>query len=101
MDGQEDGMNAYPPMLIASHSLIRDVYSLPRVVRETIEFITKYDNPSPPELKDKRKVFVGGGSLGGWTSLEYGLNPTDNTAGIISWVSRLSLIPTPPFLFKS
>lgn len=49
-------------------------------------FIGIYDNPSPEEIKGDRKVFVGGGSLGGWTSLEYGLNPTENTIGIIAWV---------------
>jgi hypothetical protein len=76
----------FPLFLIPSHALVRDIYSFPRVCRVAIEYITKYDNPSPPDLKDKRKVFVGGGSLGGWTSLEYGLNPTENTAGIISWV---------------
>lgn len=76
-------------MPIKSHALIRDLSSFPRVVRETVEFITKYDNPSAPDQRDHRKVFVGGGSLGGWTSLEYGLNPSENTAGIIAWVTLL------------
>src|SRR5436305_11901060 len=88
MAGLEDSI--YPPLLYGtygtSQALIQDIYSFPRIVKDVITFITKYDNPSPPELQDKRKVFVGGGSLGGWTSLEYGLNPTANTAGIISWV---------------
>ncbi len=92
MDGREEGTFLVYLLLTQSHALVRDIYSFPRVVRETIEYITKYDNPSPPALKDKRKVFVGGGSLGGWVSLEYGFNPTQNTAGIISWVP-----PFPPF----
>jgi acylglycerol lipase len=66
--------------------LIRDIYSFPRIIKEVISFITKNDNPSPLELKEKRKVFVGGGSLGGWASLEYGLSPNENAAGIIAWV---------------
>ena len=66
------------------HALVQDIYSLPRIVKQVITFITTYDNPSP-DLKDKRKVFVGGGSLGGWVSLEYGLNPNKNAAGIIAW----------------
>jgi hypothetical protein len=95
MDGLTDGMFSYSLLLLTvRHVLIRDIHSFPRVIKQTIEFITQYDNPSPPDLKDKREVFVGGGSLGGWTSLEYGLNPTENTAGIISWVyiSPLHLI---------
>ena len=73
--------------LMCSQALITDIYSFPRITREVITFITRYDNPSPEETKGDRKVFVGGGSLGGWASLEYGLNPTENTLGIISWVS--------------
>lgn len=69
-----------------SHALIRDIFSFTRVIKQVITFITEYDNPSPRELKDKRKVFVGGASLGGWVSLEYGLDPNENAAGIIAWV---------------
>jgi alpha-beta hydrolase superfamily lysophospholipase len=68
------------------HVLFRDILCLPRVVRQLVEYITKYDNPAPEGLKEVRKVFIGGGSLGGWTALVYGLNPTPNTAGIIAWV---------------
>ena len=73
-------------LTLVSHSLVTDIFAFPRIIKETISFITEYDNPSPPSLQFKRRVFVGGGSLGGWVSLEYGLNPNENTAGIISWV---------------
>jgi len=73
--------------------LIWDISSLPRVVKEVVSFIAKYDNPSPLDLKANRKIFVGGGSLGGWVSLEYGLNPNENVAGIISWVYPFPLPP--------
>ena len=69
-----------------SHAFIQDIFSFPRIIKTLVNHITEYDNPSPVELKESRKVFVGGGSLGGWTSLVYGLNPTENTVGIISWV---------------
>jgi len=72
--------------LRCSQALVTDIYSFPRVITEVVTFIGIYDNPSPEEIKGDRKVFVGGGSLGGWTSLEYGLNPTENTIGIIAWV---------------
>jgi alpha-beta hydrolase superfamily lysophospholipase len=76
-------------LTLHSHSFVTDIYAFPRVIREAISFITKYDNPSPPDLQEKRRVFVGGGSLGGWASLEYGLNPNENVAGIIAWVPNL------------
>jgi hypothetical protein len=77
---------------LTSHSLVRDIYSFPRIIKQVITFITEYDNPSPEEIRGKRKVFVGGGSLGGWASLEYGLNPNENAAGIISWVYNRLLL---------
>ena len=85
-DDRADGMHL-EMRLTYSHALVTDIYSFPRIIREVVTFISTYDNPSPEEIKGDRKVFVGGGSLGGWTSLEYGLNPTENTLGIISWVS--------------
>ena len=85
---QEDGiLRLESTKLTCSHALVTDIYSFPRIIREVVTFITTYDNPSPEETKSDRKVFVGGGSLGGWTSLEYGLNPTENTIGIIAWVN--------------